>query len=115
MKKSNHSSPNNHLNHSLRLLRRICPAHLIEEIEGDLLQKFEHDLHPSDRLERSDGYWRRRAKRRLVWNAIRFVRPEIILRNKFSLPLIQFSMIRNNIKIAFRNFARQKSYTALNI
>ncbi len=29
---------------SLRFLRFICPAHLYEEIEGDLIQKFERDL-----------------------------------------------------------------------
>ncbi len=39
-----------------RLLQVFCPPHLLEEIEGDLLQKFERDLNPSDRFERSDGY-----------------------------------------------------------
>jgi hypothetical protein len=27
-----------------RLLRSFCPPHLLEEIEGDLLQKFERDV-----------------------------------------------------------------------
>lgn len=39
-----------------RLLQVFCPAHLLEEIEGNLQQKFEHDLNPSDRFGRSDGY-----------------------------------------------------------
>jgi hypothetical protein len=29
---------------SLRLLRWFCPDHLYEEIEGDLIQKFERDI-----------------------------------------------------------------------
>jgi len=29
---------------SFRLLRAFCPPHLLEEIEGDLLQKFEKDV-----------------------------------------------------------------------
>jgi len=91
---------------AIRLLKLICPERLFEEIEGDLLQKFGTDV-------RLMG--ERKAKRRLVWNAVRFIRPEIVLRNKFSLPLIQFYMISNYIKIAFRNFAKQKSYTLLNV
>src|SRR5690349_15163012 len=100
---------------ALRLLRSFCPPHLLEEIEGDLLQRYERDLNPSDRFERSDGYRRRRADLRLLWNAVWYVRPGIVLRNRLSSPLIRLYMIQNNIKIAFRSFAKQKAYTLLNI
>jgi putative ABC transport system permease protein len=89
-----------------RLLRTFCPPHLLEEIEGDLLQKFERDI---------KTFGEKKAKRRLVWNVIRFCRPGIVARNKFQIPLIQFYMLRSYIKIAFRTFARQKSYTLLNV
>jgi putative ABC transport system permease protein len=91
---------------AFRLLSWFCPDHLYEEIEGDLIQRFNKDV---------EAIGKRKAKRRLIWNTIRFFRPEIILRNKFILPSIRIYMLRNHIKIAFRNFARQKSYTLLNI
>src|SRR3989337_1158789 len=87
-------------------LKAICPEHLHEEIEGDLLQKFNRDV---KKVGES------RAKKRLVRNAIRFFRPGIVFRNKFSLQILFFFMVRNYIKIAFRNFTRQKSYTLLNV
>lgn len=48
-------------------------------------------------------------------NTMRFFRPGIILRNKFSLPTIRLDMVVNYIKIAFRTFSKQKSYTVLNV
>lgn len=54
---------NNSKSFALRLLRSFCPQHLLEEIEGDLLQKFERDV---------KAFGERRAKRRLVWNTIDF-------------------------------------------
>lgn len=90
----------------MRFLAWFCPDHLDEEIEGDLIQRFQEDA-------RTLG--ERMAKRRLLWNSIRFLRPGIVLRNKFSVEIIQFYMIRNYIKIAFRNFQKQKSYTLLNV
>ena len=87
-------------------LKAICPEHLHEEIEGDLIQKFNRDL---------KEVGERRAKRRFIKNTLRFFRPGILLRNKFSSQVIQFYMIRNYVKIAFRNFQRQKSYTLLNV
>ncbi len=93
---------------SLRFLHSFCPPHLLEEIEGDLLQKFERDLNPSDRSQRSDGYWRRRAKRRLLWNVIRFFRPGILLRNKFSINLNQTTMFQNYFKTTYRQANKNK-------
>jgi putative ABC transport system permease protein len=92
----------------IKFLRWFCPDHLIEEIEGDLLQKFKRDLHPSDRLERSDGYWRRRAKQRLLWNVIRYCRPGIVLRNNFSVRLTQLPMFQNYLKTTYRHIAKSK-------
>jgi putative ABC transport system permease protein len=91
---------------ALRFLEWFCPDHLYEEIEGDLIQRFERDL---------KRHGRTNANRRLGFNVVRFFRPGIILRNKFTFQLIQLYMIRNYIKIAFRSFRKQKSYTLLNV
>src|SRR5688572_31659529 len=94
---------------ALRFLEWFCPDHLYEEIEGDLIQKFNKDIKAQDNRGIA------KAKRKFIWNTIRFFRPGIILRNKFSFNIIQYDMIRNYIIIAIRNFRRQKSYTLLNI
>jgi len=90
----------------LQCLHWFCPKALYEEIEGDLIQRFNRDI------EKFGGAV---AKRRLIWNTIRYFRPEILIRNKFSLRVIQFNMLRNYFKTAFRNFQRQKVYTFLNV
>jgi putative ABC transport system permease protein len=111
---------------ALRFLRWFCPASLYESIEGDLLEQFEKDLKPSDRFEpacpvgrRSDGYWQRRARRKLFWNVITFFRPGILLRNKNSMNLnqlmISIHMVGNYIKIALRTIGRHKTISFINI
>src|SRR5437879_4202229 len=90
----------------IRFLRCFCPSHLLEEIEGDLLQKFERDV---------KTFGEKKAKRRLLWNMIRFFRPGILMKNKFSANLIRTGMILNYLKITTRNLRRRKSYTFINI
>lgn len=87
-------------------LQWFCPDHLLEEIEGDLAEKFERDI-------KRVGVTR--AKKRFVWNTIRFFRPEIILRNKFSDPILNTIMLRNYFTIALRNVAKNKVFSAINI
>ena len=65
----------NLINWALRVLQWFCPPDLYETIEGDLIEQFEIDV---KKIGES------RARRRFVWNVIRFFRPEVILRNKFS-------------------------------
>lgn len=89
-----------------RLLRVFCPEHLYEEIEGDLLQKYERDL---------KKFSAQRSKRRLLWNTIRFFRPGILLRNKPSIRLTTLDMLANYFKVAFRVMLRNKSYSFINL
>ncbi|HEY0741348.1 MAG TPA: ABC transporter permease [Chryseosolibacter sp.] len=90
----------------LWVLQRTCPPHLLEEIEGDLLQRFKRD---------SSKFGTKKARWRFMVYGLSFLRPGILLRNKFSFQLISLSMIINYITIAFRNFNRQRAYTLLNI
>jgi putative ABC transport system permease protein len=91
---------------ALHLLEKICPDYLFEEIEGDLIQRFNKDVR---------NFGGRVARRRFLWNALRFFRPGIILRNKFRIQLTKSDMIRNYLLVAFRNFRKQKSFTFLNV
>jgi len=91
---------------TLRFLKWICPDNLLEEIEGDLLQKFERD---------GKLFGEKKAKRRLVWDVIRFCRPGILLRNKFILKFKDTIMIRKNFGLAFRHIGKDRVFSAINI
>lgn len=89
----------------LQLLKVICPSALLEEIEGDILQKFRRDqaLH---------GY--RTARKKLIINVFRFIRGGIIFRNKITLSTITTFMIPYYLRMAWRNIAGNKFYSSLN-
>jgi putative ABC transport system permease protein len=84
---------------AIRLLRWFCPPHLFEEIEGDLIQKFNRDL-------KTVG--EQKAKRKLLWNVIRFFRSGIILRNKFSMNQNQIPMFKNYFITSIRHIRKSK-------
>jgi len=88
-----------------KFLEWFCPPALYEGIEGDLLEEFDADV---------ELLGERRARGRYVFNVIRFFRPEIILRNKLSLQVMNTIMIGNYIKVASRNIARRKLYSFIN-
>ena len=84
---------------AIGLLRTICPVHLFEEIEGDLIQKFERDV---------KTFGERKARRRLIWNTILFFRPGIVMRNKFRFELNSLPMLRNYFKTTYRHVLKNK-------
>jgi putative ABC transport system permease protein len=90
----------------LRFLRSFCPRDLSEEIEGDLVQKYQRDV-------KVFGEWT--AKRRFAWNAMRFFRPGIISRNTFSADSINNTMIRSYFKISMRSLLTHKGNSFINI
>jgi len=89
-----------------RILFWFCPTHLYEEIEGDLIQKYDRDL---------KNLTKGKAKRRLIWNMIRFFRPGIIFRHKPKTSFMPLYMIGNYFKVATRVMMRDKTYTTINV
>jgi putative ABC transport system permease protein len=89
-----------------RFLRAICPEDLYEEIEGDLIQRHNKNV---------GAYGQSRAKRILLADTIRYLRPEIILRNKFSTEITRFPMIRHFMLTFFRGTRRSFGYTFINV
>lgn len=87
-------------------LRWICPEHLYEEIEGDLMQRFHRD---------AKTFSERKARRRFIWNTIRFFRPGIVLRNKISTNFLNVMLFGNYIKVSFRYLLRKKTFAIVNI
>lgn len=90
---------------TLRFLQQFCPPKLYEGIEGDLLEQFDADV-------QTLGV--KRAKRRFVWQVMKFLRPGILLRNRFTLNLINTIMIGNYFKVASRNIQKRKFYSFIN-
>ncbi|MEI9917404.1 MAG: ABC transporter permease [Bacteroidota bacterium] len=90
----------------LAVLKAICPSELLEEIEGDVTQKFMRD-------QVNHGY--RIARRKMITNVFRFIRPGILLRNKISLSSISTFMIPYYVRMAWRNIAGSKFYSSLNL
>jgi putative ABC transport system permease protein len=56
-----------------------------------------------------------KAKRIFLWEAIRFFRPGIILRNKFSLELNPLDMFLSQMKFSVRILLKDKFFSVLNI
>src|SRR5688572_23355739 len=81
------------------VLRAICPEQLFDQITGDLIELYNHDL------KTMDG---RKANARLVINDLRFLRPGILLRNKFALDFTEGSMVRHYFKSTLRHGQKSK-------
>jgi putative ABC transport system permease protein len=91
---------------ALRFLEWFCPPKLYEGIEGDLLEQFQREVLTLGQ---------RRANRRLWMSVLRFFRPEIVLRNRYSFELIKVGMIRNYLLVAFRNVLKNKVFSGINV
>ncbi|GAB4017249.1 ABC transporter permease [Spirosoma koreense] len=89
------------------LLEWFCAPHLLEEVQGDLYERYQRD---------SRQIGRARANRRYGLNVIGFLRPFALKRlpNDYSNPT-NTDMLKNYLKIALRNLARNKAYSAINI
>jgi putative ABC transport system permease protein len=96
------------------LLSRFCPADLEDELQGDLLEMYAYWL-------KTVGL--RGARWRYVLAVMRLIRPLSWSRqhNNYSQPgrrpifSLHPTMIRNYLKIAFRNLTRNKVFSGINL
>ena len=88
----------------LKFFRWFCLPDYVEDIEGDLLERFEKRLN-----ENKPARWL------LVKDVIRLFRPGIIKKFEGSIRLNYYGMFKHNLKIAFRNQIRQKNIAFINI
>ena len=92
-----------------RCLERLCAPHLREEVLGDLQERY---------ARRVEQWGAANARRRYWWEVLAYVRPSIIRRqpNQYVSPFfLSPEMLRNYLKIAFRNLIRNKTFSAINI
>jgi len=89
-----------------RLLHAFCNPEFIEMIEGDLNEEYVRLLSTRGKRKAVLNYW---------WTVIRSIRPYLLKRKnnpyKYSEPML----LKNYLKISYRNLIKQKLYTAINI
>lgn len=98
-----------------KLLRLFCAPHLLESIQGDLQEAFTYKAENAGTRTARLQYW---------WEVLGFFKLRYIRRkravsqfdnNHNSNPLFSIDMLRNYLKIAFRNLAKNTGYSAINI
>lgn len=82
-----------------RFLRTICPDQVVDQIIGDLIEIYQHDI---------KHYGDQKARWKLIVAVIHFFRPGILIRNKFSINLNQGAMFQHYFKTTFRHFLKSK-------
>ena len=96
-----------------RLLRLFCAPHRWEEVQGDLHEEFAYQL---------GRIGERRARWRYWWDVLGFIKPFAIKRkstnesfDEISTTIMNLTMLRNYLKIAFRNLAKSKTFSSINV
>jgi putative ABC transport system permease protein len=87
-----------------KLLEWFCASHLLEEIQGDLHERY------LLRLKKSGA---RKANRQYLKEVLVYFRPSFIKRK--SQPTPYFIMFRHNLLLIYRNFLRYKSTFFINL
>ncbi|MEM9327747.1 MAG: ABC transporter permease [Bacteroidota bacterium] len=90
----------------LRLLRRALNPNYLEELEGDLEERFYENL---------GKHGPKKARRRHIWGVIKLLRPALLRNLSGDVRLNQYGMLRNYFKVTWRNLAKQKLYASINI
>ncbi|MEM9298946.1 MAG: permease prefix domain 2-containing transporter, partial [Bacteroidota bacterium] len=90
----------------LRFFRWYCHPDYVEDLEGDLIERFE-------KMAQKKGV--SLAKWRFTKDVIRLFRPGIIRPINSSSNSNDYGMLNNFIKIAWRNITNQKAFSFINI
>ncbi|GAB4014167.1 ABC transporter permease [Spirosoma migulaei] len=93
-----------------QLLRFFCAPHRLEEVQGDLHEEFAWQV---------ERIGERRARWRYWWDVLGFIKPFAVKRQPKAQQSTMYSMnptmLRNYIKIAWRNLLKDRQFTALNL
>jgi putative ABC transport system permease protein len=90
-----------------RLLEWYCAPHLLEEVQGDMHEEFDHQV-------KLVGI--RKAKWDYFRNVVGFIRPFAIKRkSSTSTSLFNMNMYKHYLIVAARNLVRQKVFSLINV
>ncbi len=90
----------------LRLLRFFVRKDYLEEIEGDMEERFHDNI---------EKYNLRKAKRLYALDLVKLLRPVLMQNSGGDHRLNHYGMLLNHFKFTFRLFAKNKFYTSLNL
>ncbi len=88
----------------VRFFRWYCNPEFVEDIEGDLLERFEK------RKEKGES-----ARWLFTMDVLRLFRPGIIKNFEGKKRLNYYGMLKTDIKVSLRNLLRYKTYTSINL
>jgi putative ABC transport system permease protein len=105
---SNNTERKNPPKWARNILRLFCTPHLLEEVDGDLLEEYHYQLKLKGPRA---AYWD------YIINVAGFIRPFSIKRriDQPSPPLITSIMLKNYLTTAFRNISRNRTYSTINL
>lgn len=89
-----------------KLLERFCAPHLLEEVVGDLHERYYLRVQKVGETKARKQYW---------GEVLAYIRPSIFKRQSYNTKPFSMDMLRNYFKIGLRNMARQKVYSFINI
>ncbi len=90
----------------LRFFRWYCHPEYLEDLEGDLLERFE---------KRRLGKGAKVARWALFWDVLRLFRPGIIRTFGDPQQLNSCDMFKNNLKVSARSLMKRKEYSFVNV
>ena len=90
-----------------RLLEWFCTPHRLEEIQGDLHERYGRDVQRFGAAKANRQYW---------FSVLSFFRAFALKRHaRYSSPLLKPAMLRNYVKTALRNLTKHKVSTLINL
>lgn len=92
-----------------RVLEWFCAPHLLEEIQGDLHERYRRDMNQVGLTKANRRYW---------FSVLSFFRPFALKRQPdsySSTPLFTICMLRNYLKIALRNLRKNRITGLINL
>ena len=90
----------------LKFLRWFCHPELIRPIEGDLMELYD---------ERVEELGKRKADKMFKKDVLLLFRKDIIKPASGTYTLTNYGMIKNYLKVGYRNLIRNKSHAYINI
>jgi len=89
-----------------RFLEWYCRPDLLEDLQGDLREYFGRNL---------TAHGERRARLIYIIDVIKFFRGYTVRSPKYTYPMNHLTIIQNYFKTSFRNLAKNKLFSAINI